>query len=58
MKRLLAGVMALMMAVPAMATEVGDDGLYKTPWLRDTFKCCSLNNAAVYIAKRCTKRCF
>jgi len=38
MKYLLAGVLALMMAVPVMATEIGDDGLYKTPWLRDTFK--------------------
>ena len=38
MKRLLAGLLALMMAGPVLATEMGDDGLYKTPWLRDTFK--------------------
>lgn len=38
MKHLLAGLVALMMAAPVMATEIGDDGLYKTAWLRDTFK--------------------
>jgi len=37
MKRFLAGVMTLMMALPA-AAELGDDGLHKTPWMRDTFK--------------------
>ena len=38
MKHLLAGALALMMALPAGATELGDDGLHKTPWMRDTFK--------------------
>ena len=23
---------------PAIALEVGDDGLHKTPWMQDTFK--------------------
>ncbi|WP_417247814.1 thioredoxin family protein [Celeribacter sp.] len=26
------------LAAPAMAAELGDDGLHKTPWMRDTFK--------------------
>jgi thioredoxin-related protein len=38
MKHLIAGFLTLMMAVPVFATDIGDDGLYKTPWLRDTFK--------------------
>ncbi|MBE1295949.1 MAG: thioredoxin fold domain-containing protein [Rhodobacteraceae bacterium] len=29
---------ALVLAMPAGAVEVGDDGLHKTSWMRDTFK--------------------
>jgi thioredoxin-related protein len=38
MKRLLAGLMAVSLAWPAVAAELGDDGLHKTDWMRDTFK--------------------
>ena len=38
MKHFLAGVFALAMALPAAAVELGDDGLHKTTWMRDTFK--------------------
>ncbi|AXI54419.1 hypothetical protein SuNHUV7_37220 (plasmid) [Pseudoseohaeicola sp. NH-UV-7] len=38
MKHLLAGAIALIMALPLGAAELGDDGLHKTPWMRDTFK--------------------
>ncbi|MHA6263785.1 thioredoxin family protein [Arenibacterium sp. CAU 1754] len=38
MKHFFAGALALMMALPAMAVEMGDDGLHKTEWMRDTFK--------------------
>ncbi|WP_108839326.1 thioredoxin family protein [Tateyamaria sp. Alg231-49] len=38
MFRLIALLIALSLAVPAMAGELGDDGLHKTPWMRDTFK--------------------
>lgn len=38
MKHFFAGAFALMMALPAMAVEMGDDGLHKTEWMRDTFK--------------------
>lgn len=35
-----AGMMAalVLMALPAMAVELGDDGLHKPDWLRETFK--------------------
>ena len=29
---------AILLAFPATAFEMGDDGLHKTPWMRDTFK--------------------
>jgi thioredoxin-related protein len=29
---------AIVLAVPAWGAELGDDGLHKTPWMRDTFK--------------------
>ena len=29
---------ALALALPAAAAEIGDDGLHKAPWMRDTFK--------------------
>jgi thioredoxin-related protein len=38
MKGLLAGLMALILAAPLAAAELGDDGLHKTAWMRDTFK--------------------
>jgi len=38
MKRLLATIAALLIALPLTAAELGDDGLHKTPWMRDTFK--------------------
>lgn len=42
MRFLMAALMALMLApvqvMPVAAAEVGDDGLHKTAWMRDTFK--------------------
>lgn len=38
MTRLLAICAALLLAVGVQAAELGDDGLHKTPWMRDTFK--------------------
>ncbi|WP_417523305.1 thioredoxin family protein [Marinovum sp.] len=38
MTRLLATIAALLLALPLAAAELGDDGLHKTPWMRDTFK--------------------
>ena len=38
MKHLLAATLALLLFSPAHAVEVGDDGLHKTDWMRDTFK--------------------
>ena len=38
MKLFLSGALALLMALPAIAAELGDDGLHKQPWMRDTFK--------------------
>lgn len=43
MTRLLATIAALLLALPMSVTspaaaELGDDGLHKTPWMRDTFK--------------------
>jgi len=37
MKHLIAGAVALMLAMPGFAAELGDDGLYKADWMRDTF---------------------
>ncbi|WP_298969549.1 thioredoxin family protein [uncultured Roseobacter sp.] len=36
MKRLL--ILLCLSALPAFAAELGDDGLHKTDWMRDTFK--------------------
>ncbi|MFG6529038.1 MULTISPECIES: thioredoxin family protein [unclassified Sulfitobacter] len=36
--RIGAAVAAAMLAWPLAAAELGDDGLHKTPWMRDTFK--------------------
>ncbi|MBK0329102.1 thioredoxin family protein [Rhodobacteraceae bacterium F11138] len=38
MKHWIAAGFALLLAMPVGAVEVGDDGLHKTPWMRDTFK--------------------
>ncbi len=38
MTRLLKYLAVLLLALPAYAAEIGDDGLHKQPWLRDTFK--------------------
>jgi thioredoxin-related protein len=39
MKRLFASLaLTLTLALPAMAVELGDDGLHKPDWLRNTFK--------------------
>ena len=38
MKRFLALIVALVLAGPAAAVELGDDGLHKPDWLRETFK--------------------
>ncbi len=38
LKLVLAVVAVWGIAVPAIAAELGDDGLHKTAWMRDTFK--------------------
>ena len=38
MRHLFAVIASLLIAVPAFADEMGDDGLHKPAWLRDTFK--------------------
>ena len=38
MKRFLIALIALFLATPLIAAEMGDDGLHKTAWMRDTFK--------------------
>ena len=38
MTRLMSLVAALMLALPVFAATIGDDGLHKEPWLRETFK--------------------
>ncbi|MDX1785915.1 thioredoxin family protein [Roseovarius sp. ZX-A-9] len=38
MKRLATFLAAALLALPAFAVEIGDDGLHKTDWMRDTFK--------------------
>ena len=38
MKRVLMTLAAILLALPVAASEVGDDGLHKQPWMRDTFK--------------------
>ena len=35
---LTAAAMAMALAMPAQAAELGDDGLHKADWMRDTFK--------------------
>lgn len=38
MKAWIGAALAFGMAVPLWASEIGDDGLHKQPWMRDTFK--------------------
>ncbi len=38
MTRLIAVLFAILTAWPGLASEIGDDGLHKAPWMRDTFK--------------------
>ncbi len=38
MKKLLALILFVAFALPALAAEIGDDGLHKASWMRDTFK--------------------
>lgn len=38
MRRFIAILTLVTLAVPALAAELGDDGLHKTVWMRDTFK--------------------
>lgn len=38
MFRLIALLTTLCLAIPTMAAELGDDGLHKASWMRDTFK--------------------
>jgi thioredoxin-related protein len=38
MTRLMIAIAAIALSVPAWGMELGDDGLHKTPWMRDTFK--------------------
>ncbi|MEQ9693793.1 thioredoxin family protein [Shimia sp. SDUM112013] len=38
MRKIIATLAAAMVALPVWAAELGDDGLHKTAWFRDTFK--------------------
>ncbi len=38
MRRFLMTLVAMSLALPVAAAELGDDGLHKTSWMRDTFK--------------------
>lgn len=38
MKAWIGAALAAVMALPVWASEIGDDGLHKQPWMRDTFK--------------------
>ncbi|MEM8576675.1 MAG: thioredoxin family protein [Pseudomonadota bacterium] len=38
MTRVLTAIFAALIALPLAAAELGDDGLHKAPWMRDTFK--------------------
>ena len=38
MRKLLIAFAALFLTAAAFAAEIGDDGLHKAPWMRDTFK--------------------
>ena len=38
MRKLTMTLLAMVVGLPLAAAELGDDGLHKTPWMRDTFK--------------------
>lgn len=38
MTRLMSLIAAILLALPVFAAEMGDDGLHKADWMRDTFK--------------------
>lgn len=38
MRKIIAAAIALVLSLSAAAAELGDDGLHKAPWMRDTFK--------------------
>ncbi len=38
MRHLLLALCTLLLTLPLQAAELGDDGLHKAPWMRDTFK--------------------
>lgn len=38
MRRIIFLLVACIMTIPAIASEIGDDGLHKATWFRDTFK--------------------
>ncbi|MBY6118208.1 thioredoxin family protein [Mameliella alba] len=38
MKTWIGAALAVLIALPVAAQQMGDDGLYKNPWMRDTFK--------------------
>ncbi|MEM6596213.1 MAG: thioredoxin, partial [Pseudomonadota bacterium] len=38
MTRVITFIAAMLLGVQAMAGEIGDDGLHKASWMRDTFK--------------------
>ncbi len=38
MRQLMAAALAVLMALPVAAAELGEDGLHKAPWMRETFK--------------------
>ena len=38
MRHWIGAALAVLMALPVAAAEIGDDGLHKTAWMRDTFK--------------------
>lgn len=38
MRAFLISILSVVLAWPTLASEIGDDGLHKAPWMRDTFK--------------------
>lgn len=72
MKRLFATLIAVLFAAPLFAATLGDDGLHKTDWMRETFKDLGedlaeanaegkrlmviIEQRGVSIAKRCTRK--
>lgn len=38
LKHAMAAAAAVLLALPAWGAQMGDDGLHKAPWMRDTFK--------------------